>query len=115
MTDACTITRVTGQTLDEDTGAYVDSTSTIYSGKCKVAAQAQTVAALPLSGDRQVVALQREVDVPVSTTGVLVGDVVTITAAVYDADLVGRVFRVREEVAKSHATARRLVVQEEQT
>ena len=115
MTDACTITRVTGQELDDDNGTYTDTTSTIYSGKCRVQAQAQTVAALPLAGERQVVALQREVSVPVSTAGVLVGDLVTMTASAHDADLVGRVFRVREEVAKSHATSRRLVVQEEQT
>jgi hypothetical protein len=115
MDDTCTITRVTGQTLDEDDGTYTDVVSTIYSGKCRVQLRNMAVAALPLSGDRQVVALQLEVAIPIAETGARVGDAVTIDTSTYDAGLVGRVFRVREEMHKSHATARRLVCQEEQT
>jgi hypothetical protein len=115
MTDACTITRVTGQTLNETTGQYVDTTSTIYTGKCRVQLRNMTVASLPLSGDRQVVALQLEVSIPLSSTAPKVGDKVTVTASQNDPALVSRVFRVREEMHKSHATARRIVVQEEQT
>jgi hypothetical protein len=115
MTDTCSITRITGQTLNETTGAWTDVTSTVYTGKCRVQLRNMQVASLPLSGDRQVVALQLEVWIPMSSTSPTVGDNVTITAAVHDSTLVGRVFRVREEMHKSHATARRLVVQEEQT
>jgi hypothetical protein len=115
MTDTCTITRVTGQTLNETTGQYVDATSTIYTGKCRVQLRNMTVASLPLSGDRQVVALQLEVSIPLSSTAPKVGDKVTVTASQNDPALVSRVFRVREEMHKSHATARRIVVHEEQT
>lgn len=116
MTDTCAITRVTGTgAINETTGQYVDTTSTIYSGKCRVQLRNMTVAALPLSGDRQVVALQLEVSIPLSSTAPKVGDKVTVTASPNDPALVNRVFRVREEMHKSHATARRIVVQEEQT
>ena len=59
--------------------------------------------------------MQLEVSIPVSSTAPKVADVVTITASQNDPALVNRVFRVREEMHKSHATARRVVVQEEQT
>lgn len=115
MTDACTITRVTGQTLNEVDGTYNDTTSTVYTGKCRVQLRNMAVAALPLSGERQVVAQQLEVSVPIAAGEAQVGDKITVTASAHDPQLVGRVYRVREEVRKSHATARRLVVQEEQT
>lgn len=115
MTDSCAVTRVTGQALDEDDGQYVDTVSAVYAGKCRVQARNMAVAATPLSGEREVVALQLEVSIPISATVPQVGDAVTMSAAAHDSALVGRVFRVREEMHKSHATARRLVVQEEQT
>lgn len=115
MVDSCTVTRVTGQVLSESTGEYEDTVETVYEGACRVQLRNFAVASLPLSGERQVVALQLEVSLPVATTGVAVGDLVTMTAAPNDAQLVGRAFRVREEMHKTHATARRLVVQEEQT
>lgn len=115
MDDACTVTRVTGQALNESDGTYTDTLSTIYTGKCRVQLRNFAVASLPLSGERQVVALQLEVSIPIGATAPLVGDLITITASTFDAALVGRAFRVREEMHKTHATARRLVVQEEQT
>jgi hypothetical protein len=39
-------------------------------------------------------------------------DLVTITASLLDADLVGRTFRVRELGHKSHMTARRVQLEE---
>ena len=115
MTDACSFTRVTGQTIDEEDGTYTDTTSTVYAGKCRVQVRNMAVAALPLSGERQVVAMQLEVSIPVTATEPQVGDIATITASANDDALVGRKFRVREEMHKSHATARRVVVQEEQS
>lgn len=114
MVDTATVTRVTGRVLDEDTGEYVDTTSTVYSGKVRVQVRNAAVAALPLSGERQVVAMQLEVWFPISVT-VRVDDRVTVTASEFDPALVGRVFRVREEMQKTHLTSRRTIVQEEQT
>lgn len=115
MVDTCTVTRVTGQALDEDTGAYVDTTSTIYSGKCRVQVRNAATAALPLAGEREVVAFMLELQIPMSAAALAVGDKVTITASTHDTNLVNRVFRVRELFHKTHATARRTLVQEEQT
>ena len=115
MTDTCTITRVTGSVFNDSDGTYTDTLDTVYAGKCRVQLRNMAVAALPLSGERQVVALQLEVSIPLTSVAPRVGDAVTVTVAPHDPALVGRVFRVREEMHKSQATARRLVAQEEQT
>jgi hypothetical protein len=56
------------------------------------------------------VLLQRiDVQLPVvGTEGLKVGDEVLMTAAVHDADLVGRTFLVHDLAHKSEATARRV-------
>lgn len=115
MVDTCTVTRVTGRTLDEDDGTYSDTTSIVYSGKCRIQVRNAAVAALPLSGEREVVAFMLELQTPMTGAALAVGDVVTVTASLYDPTLADRVFRVREVFHKSHATARRTLVQEEQT
>jgi hypothetical protein len=113
MQDACTITRVTGQTLNDTTGAWTDTVTTVYTGKCRLQVRAQAVAALPQAGEREVVAFMAELQLPMSAVP-QVGDKATITASTHDAALVGRVFRVRELMHKTHLTARRTIVQEEQ-
>jgi hypothetical protein len=47
-----------------------------------------------------------------AVTGIASDDLVTITASLLDADLVGRTFRVRELGHKSHMTARRVQLEE---
>ena len=53
-----------------------------------------------------------EAQVPMSVTGLRVGDRITVTASTHDADLVGRVFVVLGLAHGTHKTARRLQVQE---
>ena len=48
----------------------------------------------------------------VGSEGLEVNDEITITASVNDADLVGRVFLVRDLMHKTHPTARRVGVVE---
>lgn len=111
MTDTCTITRVTGQSTDGTTGVVSDTTSAVYTGACKV--QVRDVDAQnPEAGDHAYTVLKLRVDIPAATTGVAVGDLVTITAAVYDAELVGKTFRVVAPFHGSLKTARRLPVEE---
>jgi hypothetical protein len=115
MVDACTITRVTGLgSINETTLAYTPTTSTIYTGKCRVK---------PRDNADRVVQYGQEaasfwpflVSLPMSTTTVDLDDLVTITASALDASLIGKVLRVREVLAGSHLTARRLSCEENAT
>ena len=109
MVDACTIRRVTGSTVDDNTGIITPTRSTVYSGRCRVQQQAASAQGTEVGEDYQLL-VRLEVQVPMSVTGVQVGDEVTITASEHDPDLVGQVFLVRELFGKTHATARRLGV-----
>lgn len=111
MVDACTITRKTGTATDPTTGVVSDTTEDVYTGPCKV--QVRDVDAQnPEAGDRAYTVLKLRVDVPMTVLGVEAGDVVTITSAVYDPDLLGRTFRVVAPFHGSQKTARRLPVEE---
>jgi hypothetical protein len=111
MVDACTVQRVTGTATDDTTGKVTPTYTTVYSGKCRV----QQVAPISKPADiaQGAVWLQRlSLQVPMSVTGIASDDVVTITASALDADLVNRVFHVRELGHKSHMTARRVQLEE---
>ena len=111
MTDACTIRRPDGTgTTDPVTGVPSQSYTTIYTGACRIQ-QAQAQAQREDVGDDHQLFLRLELQLPVAgTEGLDVGDLATITAAVNDADLVGRVFRIHDLAHKSEATARRVQV-----
>jgi hypothetical protein len=112
MVDACTIRHQTGQTTSPLTGVVTPTYSTLYTGQCRVQ-QALAQGARVEAGEVEPVLLRLEVQLPVvGTEGIERGDLVTITAAVHDADLAGRVFRVRDLHHKSHGTARRIQVEE---
>lgn len=108
--DACTIRRETGSTTNQTTGVRTPTYTTLYTGKCRVQ-QSLAQAAQHDAGEDFLLLLRLEVQLPTAgTTGIAVNDQVTITAAVNDADLVGRVFLVRDLFHKSEATARRVGV-----
>lgn len=112
MADACTIRRASAPTTDPDSGVVTPTTTTIYSGKCKVQqAQAASNTNPREVGEAYLLLLHLEVHLPVSVTGLDTDDEVTITAS-NDPDLIGRVFRIRELSHKTYATARRVGVQE---
>jgi hypothetical protein len=112
MADSCTIRRVTGETTDPFSGVITPTYSTVYTGKCRVQ-QPQAVDRPHDVGEDFVLIARLEVQLPMSTSvGIDVGDRITITAAVNDADLVGRVFIVHDLPHKSEPTARRLQVTE---
>ncbi len=113
MQDQCTITRVTGQTTNLQTGVVTNTTSTIYTGVCRVQRLPSGGLSRPATvGEAQLYQQPLYVQVPTTVAGVLLGDVVTITASVLDADLVGRSFWVKELPAKTHTTAHRFGVEE---
>lgn len=109
MRDTCDIARADAEPVtDPDTGVVTYPVGAPYfSGSCRVQ--------LPNVSEREVDAAEREwteqaalVMVPMSVTGVRVGDVVTVTASVLDPDLVARKYTVVGLMHKTHATARRL-------
>jgi hypothetical protein len=107
MVDACTIARVGTRVTDTTTGEVTEPTSTLYTGQCRVQ-QAQADATEETVGEDRLLLLRLEVQLPMSVTGLEVGDLITITASAHDPDLPGRVFRVHDLAHKTHATARRV-------
>lgn len=113
MQDACTISRTdAGGSVDPVTGYPSQTTSQLYAGKCRVQ-QAQAQAQREDVGEDRLLMLRLEVQLPMSVTGLEVGDLITVTTSAHDADLVGRVFRVHDLAHKTHATARRVQCLEE--
>lgn len=110
MTDTCTIKRVTGQST-ASSGVVTPTYSTLYTGICRVQ-QHQAAGRQETVGAAYVLMLEVEVQLPNSVTGLAVSDEVTITAAINDADLVGRVFLIRDLAHASEKTARRVQCQE---
>lgn len=117
MVDACTIRRrdpdsdVTDPDTGEVTKAYA-APDPLYAGKCRVQ-QALAQAQQQDAGEDYLLLLRLEVHLPVAgTTGLQVGDEVTVTASVHDPDLAGRVFLVRDLFHKTHPTSRRVQVTE---
>lgn len=115
MVDTCTITRpgagagvfdpVTGQTAPA-------AASALYAGRCwtktrDVGAQAQQVAG------QAVTEMAYVVSIPWDTTGIEVGDRVTITGST-DPGAVDRVLVVRSVEASTFMTARRLTCTDDQ-
>jgi hypothetical protein len=112
MVDGCTIQRVTGTSTNDTTGVVTPTYSMIYAGKCRVQ-QIVPVSKPADIGQAQVWLQRLELQVPISVTGIASDDLVTITASLLDADLVGRTFRVRELGHKTHLTARRVQLEEQ--
>jgi hypothetical protein len=109
MQDACTIRRPSGSgTTDPVTGYPTQSYTTLYTGKCRVQQQAVISRAHDV-GEDTVWVVRFDLQLPVDgSEGLAVEDQVTITAAVNDADLIGRTFIITELAHKSEATSRRV-------
>jgi hypothetical protein len=106
MADACTIRRKSTGTTDPDTGFPTQPYSTLYAGACRVQ-QHQATADQQDIGEDHLLLLRLEVQLPMTVTGLKVGDEITVTAS-RDADLVGRVFRIHDLAHKTEASARRV-------
>lgn len=111
MTDTCTITRAGEPVYNPATLAYTASSTTVYSGKCRVKPSALSGNTTVQAGEERVALWPYAVSVPVSVTDVELDDLVTVTASA-DASLVGRVLRVRSTARGTHITARRLDAEE---
>jgi hypothetical protein len=107
MVDACTIRRrAAGGATDPDTGYPTQTWTDLYAGKCRVQ-QAQAQAGREDVGEDRLLLLRLEVQLPMTVTGLQVGDEITIATS-QDPDLPGRVFLVHDLAHKTDATARRV-------
>lgn len=112
MVDACVVEAVTGSTTDLETGEITDTVSEVYAGRCRVQ-QAAPSASDQTVGEAELLMVTRVLQLPVETsTAVRAGHRVRITACLHDPGLVDRRFTIRAEFAKSHATSRRLGIEE---
>ena len=111
MLESCTVERSSGAVTNPDTGKVYPALSTVYTGPCKIQ-QTLAQSSNPVAGEHRFTVQDTRWDTPVSAGPFMVGDVVTVTGAVLDAQLVGRVFRVVETFHKSGATAQRTRVEE---
>ncbi len=111
MVDTCTIRRSVSTSTDPNSGDITPTYATIYGGKCRVQ-QPSVDARSADAGEAYLLMLRLSVQVPMTVAGVRAGDEVLINSAVFDPDLPGRTFVVRELAHKTHATARRLGVEE---
>ena len=110
MVDACTIRRRTGETTGPG-GVVTPTYVTVFEGQCRLQ-QPTGTAREEDAGEAALLMVRFELQVPMSVVGVQADDEVTVTASVHDPDLVGREFLVRGLFHKTHATARRLQVEE---
>lgn len=113
MADTCSIRRATGQTTNTLTGQVTTTWTPLYTGKCRV--QQSSLGASSGSADVGEAAIRLvafELQLPMTVTGLAEGDQITITASPLDEDLVDRVFTVVGLAHKTHATARRVQIQE---
>lgn len=113
MQDQCRVTRHTGTTvINEETGALERATITVYEGKCSVLSPYRVPSSPSAAGLTQNVENQR-LDLPMTaSTGIHSGDVVEITYAHTDPDMLGRRYTVSSVMQQSDATARRIPVKE---
>lgn len=112
MADTCEIKRVTSEVTDLHSGVITPAYSTIYAGKCRVQQKEAQGREETGAGQAYLIMLVMELQLPIAVTGLQVDDEVTITASVHDPDLVGRVWTIRDLMHKTHATARRVSIQE---
>lgn len=100
MVDTCTITRTTVGALNETTGEYAETTTTVYSGVCRVKpAPTSTVDAAGIAVDTA----RPTTDLPWTDTGaVQPGDQVTIDTG----PMAGALAEVFAEIVGTTSTAR---------
>lgn len=111
MLDACTVKYATGTSFNSSTGLDETTYTTRFTSACKVQAR-ELQSNERDAGGAERTTVRLSVHLPISAGAVETDDILTITAAPHDSQLVGRVFRILAPGGKSFATARRLEVEE---
>ncbi|MEQ4566181.1 DUF6093 family protein [Paenarthrobacter sp. CAP02] len=110
MLDTCTVHRP-GELVTDGDGNVTPSLTLLYTGPCKIQ-QTLAQSSNPEAGGHQYTVQDTRWDTPVAAGVFAVDDVVTVTEAILDPQLTGRVFRVTEPFHKTGATAQRTRVEE---
>jgi hypothetical protein len=109
--DACTITRVTGHTLDPATNVYTDTVVTIYTGPCRLR-QPTTDPSLAEAGEQAITVRRYWLDLPWNApAAVAVHDIAALTAS-DDAWAIGRPLTLVGIGLSGSSTKRRLTVED---
>lgn len=111
MLDACTITRPGATVTDPNTGDVTNTSTQVYTGKCRVQSR-DTMSANPEAGGATFTVVSRQVHIPANAADVRDGDVVTLTASRLNAFTVGKQYRVSGFTPDTFDTAARLPVKE---
>lgn len=110
MTDTCTITRAGSPTWDESKGEYTSTPVQVYSGPCRI--KHPTTTAKDVDAGSQLLAVsQLELHVPVTASGVMADDLVTITGSETRAEQSGRKFTIIAPFDGSQTTALRFRIE----
>jgi len=111
--DACVIERVATKQTNTTDGQVAKQYDLVYTGPCRVQQAAAPWAGPATIGQAGIGLSALELQLPVvGTEDVTKDDRVTITACVHDTALIARVFTVQGAHHKSHATTRRVPLQE---
>lgn len=113
LIDTCLITRVTGETTDPATGQVVKTRATVYTGACRIQAATANWAGPATVAEAALRLAAAELQLPVvGTEGTAIDDRVTVLTCVNDVEMVGRVYAITGLSHKTHATTRKLPLQE---
>lgn len=114
MVDTVTIERPDGTTLDPDSLEEVPAFTTVISIRARVQRPGSLSPRESTAGGFEFGVNTVLVQLPLSATGVLKGDRVTVTSlgSASDPDLLGLVSTVRANLTKTHPTKRTLVCEE---
>ena len=114
MVDSLTVERQTGTALDPDSLEEVPTYSTIYAGPGRIQRGGGLAADDTVSGGIEFSISDPVAQLPITATGILPGDRVTVAAIgdVTDPDLLGLVATVKANLTKTHPTKRTLVCEE---
>ena len=113
MTDTWAVYRYTDGVLNETTGQYAPTATTVYSGPGKLQSF-ESYEQNPVAGSHDYTVMRPILHLPVNTSSALVevGDTAVCLASPMDADLVGREVTIEGFQSKTYITARRFPVSE---
>lgn len=113
MVDTCRIDRATGATtIDPVTLEETPVYATVYEGKARIQRSAGLTTQESTQGGFEFAVGSVVGQLPITATGIVRGDRLTVTVATLDPDLLGLVATVTTNLSKTHGTKRTLVCEE---